>query len=136
MAFGGRTIGDAQPKYLSSPDTHLFEKGRVLYGWALARASLGSDYGDGPPIIVVEGYMDVIALHHAGFGGAVAPLGTALTEMQLRELWRLSPQPGLGFDGDRAGQRPALRAPFPAPPPFTPRRRPRFAALPPGEDPA
>ena len=63
-----------------------------------------------PAVIVVEGYMDVIALHRAGFGGAVAPLGTALTETQLHELWRLAPEPVLCFDGDTAGQRAALRA--------------------------
>src|SRR5713226_2379633 len=139
IAFGGRTLGDDQPKYLNSPDTPLFEKGRVLYAWAAARANLGRD-GDGAAaaaaaVIVVEGYMDVIALHRAGFATAVAPLGTALTEMQLRELWRLSPEPVLCFDGDSAGQRAALRALFRALPLLTPGRSLRFAALPPGEDP-
>src|ERR1051325_5546961 len=113
IAFGGRTLGDDQPKYLNSPDTPLFEKGRVLYGWAAARANAarGVDGEAPPPAIVVEGYTDVIALHRAGFATAVAPLGTALTETQLHELWRLSPEPVLCFDGDAAGPRVALPAP-------------------------
>ena len=136
IAFGGRTLGDDQPKYLNSPDTPLFEKGRVLYAWAAARANLARDAGEGaPPVIVVEGYMDVIALHRAGFGSAVAPLGTALTEMQLHELWRLSLEPLLCFDGDNAGQRAALRALHRALPLLQPGRSLRFATLPPGEDP-
>src|SRR5712691_2961034 len=136
IAFGARTLGDDQPKYLNSPDTPVFEKGRVLYGWAAARANIG---GAGDPgghgVIVTEGYMDVIALHRAGFATAVAPLGTALTEMQLRELWRLSPEPVLCLDGDNAGQRAALRALNRALPLLQPGRSPRFVTLPPGEDP-
>src|SRR6266567_4722111 len=90
IAFGGRTIGDGQPKYLNSPDTPVFEKGRVLYGLSIARANATIDAdGNGPAVIVTEGYMDVIALHRAGFTTAVAPLGTALTEAQLQELWRV-----------------------------------------------
>jgi DNA primase len=134
IAFGGRTLGDDQPKYLNSPDTPLFEKGRVLYGWAAARAAAARD-PDSTPAIVVEGYMDVIALHRAGFGTAVAPLGTALTEMQLQELWRLSPEPVLCFDGDAAGQRAAWRALTRALPLLQPGRSLRFATLPAGEDP-
>jgi DNA primase len=133
IAFGARTLGDDQPKYLNSPDTPVFEKGRVLYAWAAARAGLARD-PDGSAI-VVEGYMDVIALHRAGFGTAVAPLGTALTEMQLQELWRLSPEPVLCFDGDSAGQRAALRALGRALPLLQPGKSLRFATLPPGEDP-
>ncbi|HVB16749.1 MAG TPA: DNA primase [Stellaceae bacterium] len=139
IAFGGRTLGDDQPKYLNSPDTPLFEKGRVLYAWAAARGNLarGAEASGGGvrEVIVVEGYMDVIALHAAGFGAAVAPLGTALTEMQLHELWRLAPEPVLCFDGDSAGQRAALRALGRALPLLTPGRSLRFATLPPGEDP-
>ena len=137
IAFGGRTLGDDQPKYLNSPDTPLFEKGRVLYGWAAARANAarGVDGEAPPPAIVVEGYTDVIALHRAGFATAVAPLGTALTETQLHELWRLSPEPVLCFDGDAAGQRAALRALHRALPLLQPGRSLRFATLPPGEDP-
>jgi DNA primase len=88
IAFGGRVIGDGQPKYLNSPDTPLFQKGRVLYGWAAARAAAAKD----PSVIVTEGYMDVIALHRAGFGTAVAPLGTALTGRRSKSSgsWRPS----------------------------------------------
>jgi DNA primase len=137
IAFGGRTIGDDQPKYLNSPDTPVFEKGRVLYGLSIARANIGGDADPGGHgVIVVEGYMDVIALHRAGFGTAVAPLGTALTEMQLQELWRLSPEPVLCFDGDTAGQRAALRAAYRTLPLLLqPGPSVRFAKLPPGEDP-
>ena len=133
IAFGGRTLGDDQPKYLNSPDTPVFEKGRILYGWAAARGNIGRD--PGAAVIVVEGYMDVIALHRAGFGGAVAPLGTALTETQLHELWRLAPEPVLCFDGDAAGKRAALRALARALPLLQPGRSLRFAELPAGEDP-
>src|SRR5271170_1964605 len=131
IAFGGRVIADGQPKYLNSPDSPLFEKGHVLYGWSAARAAAG----DGADAIVTEGYMDVIALHGAGFTSAVAPLGTALTEFQLRELWRLGPEPILCFDGDDAGQRAALRALHRALPLLRPGYSLRFAGLPPGEDP-
>jgi DNA primase len=131
IAFGGRTIGDTPPKYLNSPDSPLFEKGRVLYGWSAARAAAG----DSADAIVTEGYMDVIALHRAGFPSAVASLGTALTEFQLRELWRLGPEPILCFDGDAAGQRAAARALRRALPLLQPGHSLRFAILPPGEDP-
>ncbi|HEV8032987.1 MAG TPA: DNA primase [Stellaceae bacterium] len=136
IAFGGRTLGDEQPKYLNSPDTPLFEKGRVLYAWAAARANAARrDDAGAAPAIVVEGYMDVIALHRAGFATAVAPLGTALTEAQLQELWRLSPEPVLCFDGDAAGQRASIRALDRALPLLQPGRSLQFARLPPGQDP-
>jgi DNA primase len=106
IAFGGRVLGDGQPKYLNSPDTPIFDKGRTLYGAHIARAQPRSELVP----IVTEGYMDVIALHQAGFAGAVAPLGTALTEAQLLELWRLGDRPVLCFDGDAAGRRAAVRA--------------------------
>jgi DNA primase len=131
IAFGGRVMGEGQPKYLNSPDTPLFHKGRVLYGWALARAAAAKT----PSAIVTEGYMDVIALHRAGFDTAVAPLGTALTEAQLEALWRLAPEPVLCFDGDAAGIRAAGRALERALPMLAPGRSLRFASLPPGEDP-
>lgn len=139
IAFGGRTLPGStpgtsdQPKYLNSPDTPVFEKGRVLYGWAAARAHIARH--PEAPAIVVEGYMDAIALHRAGFGGAVAPLGTALTEVQLAELWRLAPEPVLCFDGDAAGQRAAWRGLIRALPMLLPGRSLRFATLPAGEDP-
>src|SRR5690242_5001370 len=131
IAFGGRALGDGQPKYLNSPETPLFEKGRVLYGWAQARAAAG---GAGP-VIVVEGYMDVLALQRSGFVGAVAPLGTALTERQIEELWRIAPEPILCFDGDAAGLRAAGRAVDRALPLLKPGNTLRLATLPEGEDP-
>jgi DNA primase len=131
IAFGGRIIGEGQPKYLNSPETPLFQKGRVLYGWAAARAAAAKD----PSVIVTEGYMDVIALHRAGFTTAVAPLGTALTEAQIEELWKLAPEPVLCFDGDSAGERAALRAAERALPLLRPGLTLRFATLPAGEDP-
>jgi len=135
IAFGGRVLGDGQPKYLNSPDSALFEKGRVLYGWSAARATVIREKEDGPGAIVTEGYMDVIALHQAGFATAVAPLGTALTEFQLHELWRLTAEPILCFDGDAAGQRAAARAMRRALPLLRPGQSLRFAGLPAGEDP-
>ncbi|HTC12535.1 MAG TPA: DNA primase [Acetobacteraceae bacterium] len=129
ISFGGRTLGDGQPKYLNGPETALFSKRRNLYALDLARAARGAT------IVVVEGYMDVIALHQAGFTGAVAPLGTALTEEQLEELWRLSPAPVLCFDGDAAGARAAARSADLALPLLAPDRSLRIATLPGGEDP-
>jgi DNA primase len=135
IAFGGRVLGDGQPKYLNSPDSPLFEKGRVLYGWSAARAAVIRDEEGSPGAIVTEGYTDVIALHQAGFATAVAPLGTALTEFQLHELWRLTPEPLLCFDGDAAGQRAAARAMRRALPLLRPGQSLRFVSLPAGEDP-
>jgi DNA primase len=129
ISFGGRTMGDGQPKYLNGPETALFSKRRNLYALDLARAARGAS------IVVVEGYMDAIALHQAGFTGAVAPLGTALTEEQLEELWRLSPAPVLCFDGDAAGARASLRAAEVALPLLTPERSLKLISLPGGEDP-
>ncbi len=106
IAFGGRVMGAGEPKYLNSPETPLFHKGANLYCLDLARQAVTKDQ----PVIVAEGYMDVIALHGAGFKGAVAPLGTALTEGQLAELWKLADEPYLCFDGDNAGRRAAARA--------------------------
>jgi DNA primase len=131
IAFGGRVLGDGQPKYLNSPEHPLFEKRRVLYGWSAARAARTA----APDPIVVEGYMDVIALNRAGFATAVAPLGTALSEFHLNELWRLGPEPVLCFDGDAAGRRAAVRALHRALPLLRPGYSLRFAALPPAEDP-
>jgi DNA primase len=136
IAFGGRALGDAQPKYLNSPEHPLFEKGRVLYGLSAARVNSAKEAeAGGAGAIVTEGYMDVIALHRAGFTTAVAPLGTALTEAHLSELWRLAPEPVLCFDGDAAGQRAALRALHRALPLLKPGHSLRFVTLPLGEDP-
>ncbi|HJO96805.1 MAG: DNA primase [Rhodospirillales bacterium] len=131
IAFGGRIMGDGEPKYLNSPDTPLFNKGRVLYGVAQAAPSA---YKSGE-IVVAEGYMDVIALNRAGFEAAVAPLGTALTEDQIVLLWRLAPEPVVCFDGDAAGARAAARAAERVLPLLKPGFSLRFAILPEGEDP-
>jgi DNA primase len=106
IAFGGRAMADgAGAKYLNSPETPLFDKGRSLYNHGPARGAVGKDQ----PLIVAEGYMDVIALVRAGFEGAVAPLGTAITEDQLRMIWRLSREPIIALDGDTAGLRAGYR---------------------------
>jgi len=131
IAFGGRIIGDGEPKYLNSPETPLFDKGRSLYN--LDRAAPASRKSG--RLLVVEGYMDVIALAQAGFGEAVAPLGTALTEMQLERLWRLVDVPILCFDGDSAGQKAAIRAAQRALPMLAPGRSLAFVTLPAGQDP-
>lgn len=130
ISFGGRVLGDTQPKYLNGPETAVFAKRRSLYGLDRARELRGK-----AEIVMVEGYMDVIALHQAGFPGSVAPLGTALTEDQLGELWRLSPAPLLCFDGDAAGRRAATRAAELALPLLSPERSISFVTLPEGEDP-
>jgi len=131
IAFGARTLGDNQPKYLNSPDTPLFNKGTILYG--LANAWLASRSEN--RVVVTEGYMDVIALDQAGIRAAVAPLGTALTETQISLLWRMSPEPILCFDGDNAGVRAAKRAAERALPLLKPGYSLRFVTLPEGEDP-
>ncbi len=131
VSFGGRGLGDAKPKYINGPETALFAKSRTLYGLDLAREGARKPLG----VIVVEGYMDVIALHQAGFTGAVAPLGTALTAAHLEELWRLSDAPTLCFDGDAAGARAAARTAELALPLLAPDRTLCLAALPGGEDP-
>lgn len=131
VAFGGRILGDGEPKYLNSPETALFHKGRMLYNLALA-APAARDSGR---LIVSEGYMDVIALSAAGFEDAVAPLGTALSEQQMMELWRLVREPVLCLDGDEAGRRAAARAAERALVLLRPGYALRFAMLPPGEDP-
>jgi DNA primase len=131
IAFGGRIIGEGEPKYLNSPETPLFDKGRTLYN--LDRAAPASRKTG--RVLVVEGYMDVIALAQAGFGEAVAPLGTALTEAQLERLWRLSDVPILCFDGDSAGQKAAMRAAHRALPMLAPGRSLSFVTLPEGVDP-
>ncbi|WP_422060360.1 DNA primase [Sphingopyxis sp.] len=131
IAFGGRILGDGEPKYLNSPDTPLFDKGRTLYN--LDKASPASRQTN--RIIVVEGYMDVIALAEAGIADAVAPLGTALTENQLGMIWRMVAVPVLCFDGDSAGQKAAMRAALRALPLLRPGFSLAFATLPAGQDP-
>ena len=132
ISFGGRALGDAKPKYINGPETAVYSKSRTLYALDMAReGARRSPHG----VIVAEGYMDVIALHQAGFAGAVAPLGTALTTGQLEELWRLADAPTLCFDGDAAGARAAARAAEVALPLIAPDRTLCLATLPPGEDP-
>jgi DNA primase len=136
VAFGGRILADGQPKYLNSRDTPLFDKGRTLYALDKARAGVAGGAGRTPAaLVVVEGYMDVIALHEAGFTGAVAPLGTAITERQIEALWKLAPEPILCLDGDAAGQRAAFRAAERVLPLLKPGFSLRFATLPASEDP-
>lgn len=131
IGFGGRIMGEGEPKYLNSPQTALFDKGRTLYN--LDRAGPASRTAK--RLIVVEGYMDVIALDRAGISGVVAPNGTALTEAQLERLWRLDPSPILCFDGDNAGKKASIRAATRALPLLRPDRTLRFVELPAGQDP-
>jgi DNA primase len=138
IAFGGRIMEGDGPKYVNSPEHALFHKGTVLYGLARARTAIAK--GERP--VVVEGYMDVIALQAAGIGGAVAPLGTALAEGQLAELWKAQDPkiqrdhpPILCFDGDGAGRRAAVRAVERILPVLGPARSVAVAFLPQGEDP-
>jgi DNA primase len=132
IAFGGRAMDpEDKAKYLNSPETELFDKGRSLYNVKDARAAAGR----GQALIVAEGYMDVIALHGAGFEGAVAPLGTAITENQLQMLWRIAPEPIITLDGDAAGQRAALRLIDLALPLLEAGQSLRFAVMPEGQDP-
>ena len=106
IAFGGRVMVKAEPKYLNSPETVLFHKGENLYALPYALETMRQT----GKAVLVEGYMDVIALHKIGITNAVAPLGTALTEDQIQILWKTSPEPTICFDGDGAGIRAAERA--------------------------
>ncbi len=133
IAFGGRALDkNARAKYLNSPETPVFHKGSVLYHYNGAREANAKA---GEPLIVCEGYMDVIALWRAGFKTGVAPLGTALTENQLGLLWRVSDEPVLCFDGDKAGERAAYRSIDRALPLLKPGKSLQFAFLPAGQDP-
>ena len=132
IAFGGRAMAlNARAKYLNSPETPLFDKGRTLFNIGPARAAMGKD----TPLIVAEGYMDVIALVGAGFEGAVAPLGTAVTEDQLRLMWRLHDEPVVALDGDTAGLRAGHRLADLALPLIAAGKSLRFVLLPGGQDP-
>src|SRR5688572_13528227 len=131
IAFGGRILGEGEPKYLNSPDTPLFDKGRTLYN--IDRAGPASRAAQ--QLIVVEGYMDVIGLDRAGISEVVAPNGTAVTESQLERMWRLDAKPILCFDGDSAGRKAAVRAALRALPHIGPDRTLRFVELPAGQDP-
>ncbi len=132
IAFGGRAMrADVPAKYMNSPETELFHKSNVLYNFARARKPAHAL----SQVVAAEGYMDVIALHQAGFENAVAPLGTALTENQLELLWRMAEMPVLCFDGDKAGVKAAWRAADLALAGLKPGRTVQFALLPEGKDP-
>lgn len=132
IAFGGRTLDpDGKPKYLNSPETPLFKKSMVLFNFGPARKAIAQ----GATLIAVEGYVDVIALVASGIGGAVAPLGTALTEEHLEMMWRTVPEPVLCFDGDPAGIKAAQRGLDIALPLLEPGQSLKFALLPAGQDP-
>ena len=131
IAFGARALGDAQPKYLNSGEGPTFSKKTVLYGWVQAREGLRRKL----PLVVAEGYMDVIAIQKSGTAAAVAPLGTALTEEQIALLWKLHDEPVLCFDGDAAGQRAQMRALERILPVLEPGKSARLALLPDGKDP-
>lgn len=133
IAFGGRILGKGDPKYLNSPETPLYHKSDIIYGYHLARGAKSHDKSI--PIICSEGYMDVVALYQGGFQGAVAPLGTAITEKQLGLLWRLDPEPIICLDGDSAGEKAAFRALETALPILKSGQSLRFVSLPSGEDP-
>jgi DNA primase len=134
VSFGGRALDPAaRAKYLNGPDTDLFDKSSVLYGLPEARKLLHAG-GEGAALVVVEGYMDVIACQRAGIA-AVAPMGTSLTEPQMESLWRLHPEPTLCFDADRAGQQAASRAMDRALARLAPGRSFRFAVVAGGKDP-
>jgi len=131
VGFGGRTLGEARAKYLNTPETSAFHKGELLYGLPLARRAIR----ERGTVIVVEGYMDVIALAQAGFPHAVAPLGTAISEAQLAQLWQLAEEPIICLDGDAAGLQAGHRLVERALPALAPGKSLRFAILPQGRDP-
>src|SRR5690606_38675054 len=132
IAFGGRAMDPADgAKYLNSPETELFDKSRTLYNHGPGREAAAK----GQPLLVAEGYMDVIALVGAGFEAAVAPLGTAITEDQLQLLWRIHPEPLIMLDGDAAGIRAATRLVDLALPLLVAGQGLRFVILPEGLDP-
>ena len=132
IAFGGRAMSqNARAKYLNSPETKLFDKGRSLYNFSTARSALRTQ----PSLIVAEGYMDVIALSQASFKASVAPLGTAITKDQLALIWRISPSPVVALDGDRAGVNAAYRLIDLALPLIETGKTIKFALMPEGYDP-
>src|SRR5207248_11053673 len=131
IGFGGRVMGDGEPKYLNSPETPLFEKGRELYGLVQARDAIRTE----GHALVVEGYMDVVALAQYEVGNAVATLGTATTPVHVAKLLRLADEIVFCFDGDAAGRKAAWRA-LEVSLPLAPDNKPiRFLFLPDGDDP-
>ena len=132
VAFGGRSLDSIEPKYLNSPDSVLFKKRKILFNYHRAKKYVQKH---NMPFIVVEGYMDVIALYHIGLYGAVAPLGTALSEDQLLLLWKISDEPIICMDGDQAGYRSAIRTLSIAMKILKPGKSLKFAFLKDGDDP-
>ena len=136
VGFGGRALSkDVRAKYLNSPETPIFHKGSLLYHYPEARKAVAEPTSGLKGVIVSEGYMDVIAFARAGLKHAVAPLGTAVTEDQLRLLWRAGPEPVFCLDGDSAGQKAAGLAAERALPLLEPGRTLRFVFMPDGQDP-
>lgn len=131
IAFGGRILGDGQPKYLNSPETTLFNKRKMLYNYNFARDTAYEN----KRLIICEGYMDVIALDKFGFSYAAAPMGTALTEEQIETAWKVIGEPILCFDGDNAGIKAAFRSIDRALPILRPGYSLQFMFLPDGQDP-
>lgn len=131
IAFGGRVLGDEKPKYLNSPETPVFQKGRELYGLYEAKTSPGQL----DRLLVVEGYMDVVALAEAGISYAVATLGTSATSEHMERLFKVVPEVVFCFDGDKAGERAAQRALENVLPHMIDGRQARFMFLPEGQDP-
>lgn len=131
IAFGGRILGEGEPKYLNSPETEIFKKRSTLYGKAIARKNV-YDTGE---LLVTEGYMDVISLNQAGFKNAVAPLGTSVSNEHLEELWKMADTPTMCLDGDNAGTKAMLRVANLAMPMLQAGKSLKFVTLPAGQDP-
>lgn len=131
IAFGGRVLGDYKPKYLNSPETVIFKKGDILYNENNAR-KIAFKTGK---IVVVEGYMDVIAMDMAGIKTAMAPLGTAITQSQIRRLWNMADEPVICMDGDEAGIRAMNKVANLCLQYLTPGKTLKFSSIPAGQDP-
>ena len=131
LAFGGRALGPAKAKYLNTAETPVFKKGEQLYGLNFAKAAAHR----ANRVFVVEGYMDVIAMHRGELPIAVAPLGTAVTEAQLKKLWQCADEPVFCLDGDQAGERASMRVAERAMPMLSPGKSLQFVSLPSGLDP-
>lgn len=136
VAFSGRALSkETKAKYLNSPETDIFHKGRILFNYHRARSHANDPKSNIRGLIVVEGHMDVVAMVRAGFKHTVAPMGTALTEEQIKLMWRCGPEPTLCFDGDKAGTRAAMRTVDRILPMLQPGQTVKFAMMPEGQDP-
>ena len=132
IAFGGRSMNGENPKYINSSDTLLFKKRNTLYNMHRAKKYIRKHK---LPLILVEGYIDVISMYHIGMYGAVAPLGTSLSEDQLKLMWKFTDEPIICMDGDNAGYKSAVRTLNIALPILTPGKSLKFVFLPDGQDP-